>query len=182
MIKQSTTTKREKWIPRWNYQGYFAQDSDICVMNGGKLKLADIRSKYFEEADRARARALGKKPPQNKRNIVQHSDRKWDASNDDEDQERYIGLLVAYGKGISKAELDLWEDEHENADEYDEDDDTDESDDCDHNKDNKYDTGTGEEEGEKRKCVKITVRSVYYIITFRGWFQKNRRKVAAVAL
>lgn len=143
----------------------------------GKLKLADIRSKYFGEADRARA--LGKEPSQVERivsnqtagiralksnaqtadQIVQHFDRKWNVSNDDGDQGRYIDLLVAYGKGCSKAELDLWEDEYENAREYDEDDEddeddgTDENDDCDGNEDNENDTEASKEKEENWKCV-----------------------------
>lgn len=134
-----------------------------------KLKLLEIRRKYFEEADRARA--LGDEPPkvittvsnrtagiralksnaQTAGQIIQHVDRKWNVSSDDDDHGRYIDLLVAYGKGCSKADLDLWEDEYDNT-EDDEDDDTDENDDYEKDEDRKYDIGAGEEE-ETWKCI-----------------------------
>lgn len=144
-----------------------------------KLKLADIRQKYFREADRARA--VGKEPPRVERivsnitavirvlksnaqvaeQVFQHFVRKWNISNDDEDQGRYIDLLIAYGKGCLKAELDVWEDEYESLEEYDEDDqaeeddddDTDECDDYDCSEDNKTDSIADEEMEENWKCV-----------------------------
>jgi len=58
----------------------------------------------------------------------------------------------------SKAELDLWEDEYENADE---DDDIDENDDYDDNEDNKLDIGAGEEEEESWKCIMLHRAKLY---------------------
>jgi hypothetical protein len=158
----------------------------------GKLKLADMRSSYFGEADRARA--LGKEPPwierivsnqtagmralksnaQTAGQIVQHFDRKWNVSNDDGDQGRYIDLLVAYGKGCSKAELDLWEDEYENTDEDGEDDDTDENGDCDGNEDNKNDMGTCEEKEENWECI-ICDLNFSSRKTLMSHFEKHKR-------
>ncbi|KAF2729051.1 hypothetical protein EJ04DRAFT_528146 [Polyplosphaeria fusca] len=119
----------------------------------GKLKLADIRQQYFKEADRARA--LGKEPPRIERivsnitagtralksnsqtadQIFQHFVRKWNISQDDEDPGRYIDLLIAYSRGCSKAELDLWEDEYESQEEYNEDNGDEDDDDEDYDND-----------------------------------------------
>jgi hypothetical protein len=143
----------------------------------GKLKLADKRKQYFKEADRARA--LGKQPPrvekivsnmtagirtirsnsQTADQIFQHFVRKWNISQDDEDLGRYIDLLVAYSKGCSKAELDLWEDEYEsweanNEDDEDEDEEDDEDDsDHEHSENNDGENTAVEKIEENWKCV-----------------------------
>jgi hypothetical protein len=119
----------------------------------GKLKLADIRQQYFKKADRARV--LGKEPPRIERivsnipagtralksnsqtadQIFQHFVRKWNISKDDEDPGRYIDLLIAYSRGCSKAELDLWEDEYEIQEEYNEGNEDEDDDDNDYDHD-----------------------------------------------
>jgi hypothetical protein len=90
-----------------------------------KLKLAEKRRNYFELADRLRAQS--QQPPRGEEKVNnhlaedhsrksnapmadqvwQHIRRKWNTSNDDEDQGRYVQLLVAYLKGSSKANLDV---------------------------------------------------------------------------
>jgi hypothetical protein len=96
--------------------------------------------------------------------VFQHFVRKWNILQDDEDPGRYIDLLVAYSKGYSKAELDLWEDEYEsweaNNEDEDEDDEDFEDEDDKHDDDNEHSSESNDSKNttdevmeENWKCV-----------------------------
>ena len=91
--------------------------------------------------------------------IFKHFVCKWNISRNDEDPGRCVDLLVAYGKGYSKAELDLWEDEYEsweanNEDDEDEDEEDDENDsDHEYSENNDGENTAVEKIEETWKCV-----------------------------